>query len=294
MQKIKFHSSHTCMDGPMAKPGSGNCASVMGVFYFENNLGFLLPYINAVARDAELYEKPAFIRFILNGVYCVVYPERCIATPLKDKEHVEKIKEDIIWFLNDIFKRRGNITPKFRVFQPIPVTSILKLLPRTNCGECGFNTCLAFAAMVSKQKITPSACPHIGLPLQEQVTYPVYDSNGTLVSSITINVDTSNTGVSGDHETSQKNDKTATLKKEAPAPEFKRLSTANSSLPTSLTKRELQVLSMIGTGLTNKEISDQLQISPHTVKSHVVHIFNKLGVNHRTQAVVWAARHQLI
>jgi hypothetical protein len=45
MQKIKFHSSYTCIDGPMAKPGSGNTDSVMAVFYFENDLGFLFPYI---------------------------------------------------------------------------------------------------------------------------------------------------------------------------------------------------------------------------------------------------------
>ncbi len=271
------------MDGPMAKPGSGNCASVMGVFYFENDLGFLFPYINAVAKDAELYEKPAFIRFILNGVHCVVYPERCIATPLKNREDVEKIKENIIDFLNDICERRAEIVPKFKVFQPIPVTKILKLLPKTNCGECGFSTCMAFAAMVSKQRTSPAGCPYIGLPLQEQVTYPVYDHHGRPVSSITINVDTSS-GHGDVHKTDEKT---------IPS-DFKALDAANASLPSALTKRELQVLSMIGAGFTNKEISDQLHISPHTVKSHVVHIFNKLGVNHRTQAVVWAARHQLI
>jgi DNA-binding NarL/FixJ family response regulator len=47
-------------------------------------------------------------------------------------------------------------------------------------------------------------------------------------------------------------------------------------------------------GFTNPEISELLSISHHTVKSHVVHIFNKLGVNDRTQAAVWAARNRLI
>ena len=47
-------------------------------------------------------------------------------------------------------------------------------------------------------------------------------------------------------------------------------------------------------GFTNKEISEILNISHHTVKSHVVHIFNKLGVSDRTLASVWAAQNELI
>ena len=37
-----------------------------------------------------------------------------------------------------------------------------------------------------------------------------------------------------------------------------------------------------------------LEISPHTVKSDVIHIFNKLGINDRTQAAVWEARQHLV
>jgi len=47
-------------------------------------------------------------------------------------------------------------------------------------------------------------------------------------------------------------------------------------------------------GFTNKEISRILKISHHTVKSHVVHIFNKLGVGDRTLVAVWAAQNELI
>jgi DNA-binding CsgD family transcriptional regulator len=68
---------------------------------------------------------------------------------------------------------------------------------------------------------------------------------------------------------------------------------ANGSLPTPLTRREIQVLQWIAGGATNREISLELQISQHTVKSHVIHIFNKIGVNDRAQASAWAALHGL-
>jgi PAS domain S-box-containing protein len=61
-----------------------------------------------------------------------------------------------------------------------------------------------------------------------------------------------------------------------------------------LTDREIEVLRLMTEGFTNNEISEQLSISPHTVKSHVIHIFNKLGVDDRTQAAVLATRHKLV
>jgi DNA-binding NarL/FixJ family response regulator len=64
---------------------------------------------------------------------------------------------------------------------------------------------------------------------------------------------------------------------------------ANAKLPAPLTHREIQVLRRMARGATNKEISKELHISEHTVKSHVIHIFNKLGVNDRAQASTWGA-----
>ncbi len=53
------------------------------------------------------------------------------------------------------------------------------------------------------------------------------------------------------------------------------------------------MLRLLSGGATNGEISAHLGISPHTVKSHVINISNKLGVSDRTQAAVWATRHNL-
>jgi LuxR family transcriptional regulator, maltose regulon positive regulatory protein len=52
-----------------------------------------------------------------------------------------------------------------------------------------------------------------------------------------------------------------------------------------LTVRERDVLVMISQGLSNKRVARALEISPETVKSHVKHIFLKLGVSTRTEAV---------
>jgi DNA-binding NarL/FixJ family response regulator len=59
-------------------------------------------------------------------------------------------------------------------------------------------------------------------------------------------------------------------------------------LPDGLTPREAEVLTLIAEGLTNTEIAERLVVSAATVKSHVNHIFAKIGARDRAQAVVYA------
>lgn len=60
-----------------------------------------------------------------------------------------------------------------------------------------------------------------------------------------------------------------------------------------LTPRELEVLILIGKGLNNKEIGEQLFIGIKTVKTHVSNILSKLEVEDRTQAAIYANKHGL-
>ena len=62
----------------------------------------------------------------------------------------------------------------------------------------------------------------------------------------------------------------------------------------SLTRRELEVLTLLAIGMYNKEVAEKLEISERTVKNHVSNIFKKLEVTDRTQAAVFAIRNNLI
>ncbi|GGZ55952.1 response regulator transcription factor [Streptomyces subrutilus] len=62
----------------------------------------------------------------------------------------------------------------------------------------------------------------------------------------------------------------------------------------ALTKRELEVLQLVADGLSNQQISKRLFLSQATVKSHLVHIYAKLGVDSRTSAVAAAGSRRLI
>jgi predicted ATPase/DNA-binding CsgD family transcriptional regulator len=64
--------------------------------------------------------------------------------------------------------------------------------------------------------------------------------------------------------------------------------------PSGLTAREVEVLRLMTTGLTNPQIAEQLRISPVTVNSHVRSIYNKLDVTSRSAATRYAIEHHLV
>jgi DNA-binding NarL/FixJ family response regulator len=61
-----------------------------------------------------------------------------------------------------------------------------------------------------------------------------------------------------------------------------------------LTGRELEILTLVGEGMTSREIAERLYISENTVRNHVRNILDKLGLSSRFEAVQWAYREGLL
>jgi DNA-binding NarL/FixJ family response regulator len=62
----------------------------------------------------------------------------------------------------------------------------------------------------------------------------------------------------------------------------------------ALSAREIEVLGLVARGATNKEIARSLHLSEATVKTHLLHVFTKLGVDDRTEAVTVAAERGIL
>lgn len=238
----------------------------------RDNISRLFPYVNATFENARWISKPDCVQFTREEIQCTLFPDEVVVMPFSSKGQALWYINDLVAFLNDLYARREAVTPDYkRAAQPVSAIDLYRLLPGTNCKTCGYTSCMAFAAALSRHTAAPQQCPDISSPLYQSATYPVFDENGKLQSTISLEVTHPDPGF-------------APEKPDAPEPKIE----------TDLTNREIEVLRLMAEGATNTEIAVILSISPHTVKSHVVHIFNKLGVNDRTQAAVWAARHGIV
>lgn len=129
---------------------------------------------------------------------------------------------------------------------------------------------------------------------KEVRAYPVFDNQGHIVYSLNIGIDITDKRLDLEKQKRYVQYLEKSLSEMAKKQNNANIISEIHEDHVNLTKREIEVLRLIAEGFTNVEIAMILAISRHTVKSHVVHVCNKLGVNDRTQAAVQATRRQLI
>ena len=154
------------MESPACHPG----VTVYGAHFTLNaDISELFPYINAVAEKAVYFEKPETIQFQFNGRRCALYPKKLIIGGFETRDQAIGFFDSLADFLNDLAEKKDTLTPNPKRFKPIPVMDIFKRLPRTNCKECGFPTCLAYAAALSKGEVLMDQCPALCDPESKAV-----------------------------------------------------------------------------------------------------------------------------
>ena len=257
-------------------------------FIIKEHISFLFPYINELLPGAQYCSAPLYIKFKLADHLCALHPNEGVFAPVKN--HIEAVDylRTLLKFIQETTKNHETIHPNHREYAPVSAVDIYTLLPGSNCKECGYQTCVAFAAALARQQTSLLKCPYLERPIEEKSTFQMKNKDGHITKTISLSVDTDSIRKEVTNQERQIQALQERLK-ELENNKFNQIDTSNQLLMAPLTKREIEVLRLLARGATNKEISSQLFISDHTVKSHVNHIFDKLGVNDRTQASVWAA-----
>ena len=121
-----------------------------------------MPYLNAVLGGFKYIKKPPSVTFRAQGKLITVHKQKIAINALKNENEARKIVEWIMREINDAWEKRDEIEPCYEGMPKPKVIEILKLLPKTNCRECGFPTCMVFASLVGEGAKDSSDCPQLG------------------------------------------------------------------------------------------------------------------------------------
>ena len=142
--------NNECMPGAM---------TVQCMAHLDQDISEALPYLNAVLGGFEYIKEPPSVTFRPQGKLITVHGRKIAANALKDELEARKIIEWLKREINNAWDNRSEITPSYVGIPRIKVIDVLRLLPNTNCKECGAATCMVFAAQVAEGAKDASQCP---------------------------------------------------------------------------------------------------------------------------------------
>ena len=125
----------------------------------DQDVSEALPYLNAVLGGFEYLKDPPAVIFRSRGRLITVHGREIAINALNDEAEADKILEWLKREINQAWEKRAEITPSTEGTPKPQVFEILKLLPRTNCRECGQTTCMVFAARAAEGVKGAADCP---------------------------------------------------------------------------------------------------------------------------------------
>jgi ArsR family metal-binding transcriptional regulator len=141
-------------------------ADAKGVHCFAHlrqDVSDALPYLNAVLGGFEYLKDLPSVTFRAQGKLITVYGKKIAVNALKDETEAKKIVEWLKNEINDAWEKKDTIEPCYTGMPRPGIMEILKLLPRTNCRECGQPTCMVFATQVAQGAKSAEDCKPIGV-----------------------------------------------------------------------------------------------------------------------------------
>jgi len=122
----------------------------------------VLPYLNAELKGFDYHHSAKILLWIDDGTRYAFRPREIAISSVESRDEAQRLVNRIVDTVNDIWNRRNEIKPDFEGKKPLPnVLDIYKLLPGTNCRECGSPTCMAFAATLRSDSTKLSLCPYL-------------------------------------------------------------------------------------------------------------------------------------
>jgi ArsR family metal-binding transcriptional regulator len=130
--------------------------------HLHDDVGAVLPYLNTVLGGFSYIKQPPSLTLKNSGKLITIHPRKIAVNALQDEEQAGKIVNWLQREINSAWENRADIEPSEEGQKQPALLDVLKLLPKTNCKECGEPTCMVFAVRVIEGAKDHTNCP----PLQ--------------------------------------------------------------------------------------------------------------------------------
>jgi ArsR family metal-binding transcriptional regulator len=129
------------------------------IAHLDDVITEVLPYLNAVLGGHQYLKDPPSLTFKYHGKLITLHSREIAVNALKEEVEADMILEWLRTQINETWEKRDQIEPSFATPAKPLILEILKLLPKTNCRECGQPTCMVFASLVAEGVKGSEDCP---------------------------------------------------------------------------------------------------------------------------------------
>ncbi len=146
---------------PPCEPGAERYAAKARL---TTDISEALPYLNATLRGAVYLPEAAALTWKKAGHNIAFHAYEIATSNVEDRDGAEKELKGLIALVNRTWERRAEITPDHTTRQRPTPLAIYKLLPNTNCKQCGEPTCFSFALKLAASQKKLADCPPLAEP----------------------------------------------------------------------------------------------------------------------------------
>jgi ArsR family metal-binding transcriptional regulator len=131
---------------------------------FSVDISKVLPYLNATLRGAVYLPEAQALTWKKGGHNIAFHAYEIAISNVEDREAAEKELKGLIDLVNRTWERRAEIIPDTTIRQRPTPMAVYKLLPNTNCKQCGEPTCYSFALKLVTSQRKLADCPPLSEP----------------------------------------------------------------------------------------------------------------------------------
>jgi len=126
-----------------------------------SDISEVLPYINATVEKGDFVPGLPALVWKEGGRKYALRPREIAISNITDRNEASGLVSSLVRRINNIWEDRENLEPSYATWEKPKVLDLLRLLPGTNCKECGVPTCMAYANKLAEGKASLEDCPRL-------------------------------------------------------------------------------------------------------------------------------------